>query len=250
MVNFEPARLSRGQCVSMKSKALTGTERRQASFEKAKNKRRDDIIAAAENLIRATGSTDFSMRELAEAAGISPYTTYNLIGTKSTVLFILLNQSIDKIILQKSEGQTHTDPVEGVFAAGSTIADVFDSDAQFYRPLMRHLLGVLDPVHRPQYMKRAYEYWLAVFEPLAVIQESCGGVSATTLARTVQVYMTGTLDYWVHDEVSGTELRDQIKLGLALCLKSQNVPGWTERLDAIIQEVDPAVMRVGARMLA
>ncbi|WP_257556816.1 TetR/AcrR family transcriptional regulator [Sphingobium sp. CFD-2] len=234
----------------MTKQGATAASKRQASFDKAKSKRRDDILAAAEALIRSTGSTDFSMKELAEAAGISTYTTYNLIGSKSTVFYILLNNSIDQINLKRLISGSDHDPVSQIFFAGSAVAEVFDADAEFYRPLMRHLLGVLDPIHRPAYMKRAFEYWLAAFAPIEEAGLLRDGVTAMSLARTVQVFFTGAIDFWVHAEVTGEELRQQIKLGLAICLQSQNLVGWESQISRMITEAGADVANLGSRLMA
>ncbi|MGD9812390.1 MAG: TetR/AcrR family transcriptional regulator [Sphingobium sp.] len=220
------------------------------SVETAKSGRREDILAAAEALIRLTGSTDFSMRELAETAGISTYTTYNLIGSKSTVLYWLLNRSIDRIDLHRGQFQPGRDPVQHIFTAGKAVADVFGTDAVFYRPLMRHLLGVLEPVHRPAYMKRAFEYWLAAFTPMEKAGLLRPGTSAISLARNVQVYFTGAVDYWVHGEMSGDELHSQVQSGIALCLLSQNLSAWNKKLEKMVVDMEPIITDLALRTRA
>ena len=174
-------------------------------------------------LIKQSGSTDFSMKTLAETARISTYTTYNLIGSKSTVLYILLNRSVDRIGIARESYRCGEDPVRYIFDAARAVVDVFDSEADFYRPLMRHLLGVLDTVHRPAFMRRSLEYWVTAFTPLEEAGTLTGGASALTLARNVQVYITGALDYWVHGELTGEELQTQLQAGLCLFLSGQEL---------------------------
>lgn len=41
-----------------------------------------NLVDAAHALIRETGGTGFSMVQLAEKAGVSPATPYNLLGSK------------------------------------------------------------------------------------------------------------------------------------------------------------------------
>src|SRR5437867_496729 len=65
--------------------------------ERNKEKRKSQIIASAERLVLRGKSTDFSMHELAQEAGTSVKTTYNLIGSKSTVLYSILSKALDKI---------------------------------------------------------------------------------------------------------------------------------------------------------
>ena len=57
--------------------------------ERRKLERRERILAAAQELIRATGSLGLSMRALALKAEVSLATPYNLFGSKGAVLHAL-----------------------------------------------------------------------------------------------------------------------------------------------------------------
>jgi AcrR family transcriptional regulator len=218
------------------------------TIEKSKDKRRNAILAACERLIRETGSTDFSMKDLAGAAGISTYTTYNLIGSKSTVLYALLNQGIDQIYAADILQSCPADPIDQVFRAGDAVSAVFTDDPDYYRPLMRYLLGALDPVNRPTYMKRAFLYWRRYTRNLE--ESGClrNDFSSCGLARGLQVLFTGAIDYWVHDEISGDELRAQVRHGIAVHLLAATNGGQGGLLGTIIAETEPVVIAVMARI--
>ncbi|MGD9472606.1 MAG: TetR/AcrR family transcriptional regulator [Novosphingobium sp.] len=234
----------------MSSSAKQLTARRQQGFEKAKEKRRTAILEACERLIRETGTTDFSMKDLAAAAGISTYTTYNLIGSKATVFYVLLNRGIDRIDVERILSGTHPDPFQRVFDAGLAVANVFASDPEFYRPLMRYLLGVLDPVNRPAYMSRAFDYWHQAVQPIADADLLCHGMSASSLARNLQVFFTGAIDYWVHGELSGEELRAQVRYGITLHLLALARDDRAAGLETIIAETEPVITKVAMRQLS
>lgn len=236
-----------GKQMSPSAKQLTA--RRQQGFEKAKDKRRKAILEACERLIRETGSTDFSMKELATAAGISTYTTYNLIGSKATVFYVLLNRGIDQIDVERLLSGTHPDPFQRVFDAGLAVANVFASDPEFYRPLMRYLLGVLDPVNRPDYMSRAFDYWHQAVQPIADADLLRHGMSASSLARNLQVFFTGAIDYWVHGELSGEELRAQVRYGVAVHLLALAQDDRAAGLQTIIAGTESVITTVAMRQL-
>jgi len=61
------------------------------SREQAKAIRRDRIVAAARELIQETEETGFSMRALAERAGVSLVTPYKLFGSKLAGMQALLD---------------------------------------------------------------------------------------------------------------------------------------------------------------
>lgn len=207
---------------------------RQVSIGRAKNMRRQRIIDAAEELIKQSGSTEFSMKQLAEKAGISTYTTYNLIGSKSTVLYTLLNRSVDRIGAKREQYQRGDDPVRYVFDAGRAVVDILHAEEAFYRPLMRHLLGVLDAIHRPAFMERSLEYWRTAFVPLQAVGALRDGATAVTLATQVRVYITGALDFWVHEELTGEELQRILDAGLIAFLAGCKLGRYEITLSEIV----------------
>lgn len=186
--------------------------------EQQKEGRRDAIIAAAEALIRETGSTDFSVGMLAIRAGVSVATLYNLIGSKGTVLYVLLNRSMDQLdSLVIPSGDTG-DPFAQAIDAADVVAEVFINDPDFLRPLYRFLLGVIEPVHRPALMNRALSYWESRLRPLEQARLLPAGIGLTDLAREYQIYFAGALDLWVQGELSDPQFRAQIRYGCVLRL--------------------------------
>lgn len=184
----------------------------------AKGQRRTRIIDAAEQLVRQTKSTDFSMKELAETAGLSTATTYNLIGSKATVLYVLLNRSIDQLSENTFSLADSGSPVDRIEQSTRIAVEFFSGDPGFYRPLMRFLLGVPDPVHRPAFMNRAFDLWLQAFRPLADEYIVPAGVTAEDFARTLNIIFTGALDLWVHEELNNAQFEAQLSQSLWLLL--------------------------------
>ena len=61
-------------------------EQRTSTRELGKSKRRREILAAARDLMRQSDDLGFSMRTLADRAGVSIATPYNLFGSKQAWL--------------------------------------------------------------------------------------------------------------------------------------------------------------------
>ncbi|VWX50021.1 TetR/AcrR family transcriptional regulator [Novosphingobium sp. 9U] len=193
--------------------------------EKKKDEKKHTILASAEALVRAQGHTEFSMAELSRSAGLSTATIYNLLQSKASVLYALLNSSLDKVIAATpAQGN---DPVENAIRASEIAANTFTSDTALFKPLYRYLLGVSDPVHRPAFMGRALAFWM---EHLAGLRDAGmlpPGVGLEELARDHQIYFLGTLDLWVQGELSDEGFRAQIIYSSILRLYA--VPGEAER---------------------
>ncbi|RKP50324.1 TetR/AcrR family transcriptional regulator [Pararobbsia silviterrae] len=193
------------------------TDRHVTTRETGKHARRAAILQAAETLIRRSGSTDFSMQELAAESQLSLATTYNLIGGKSTVLYALLNLRADHAHIAL-DMRPDTDPRERVFTCAREVVRQFTGDPLFYRPLMRFLLGVPDPVHHPAFMARGLEHWCVVMDALERAGGLPQGTHAREVANFVHLFLTGALDMWVHEEYDEARLLHELERYLTVLL--------------------------------
>lgn len=101
------------------------------SREEAKEIRRHRILEAARELIRETERTRFSMRALAERAGVSLVTPYNLFGSKQAIMFALLDEDIEQYAAQLARGRQ--DPLKMLFRAVTLGTEYFNRDQHYYR---------------------------------------------------------------------------------------------------------------------
>lgn len=183
-----------------------------------KEQRRQRILDAAEELIRESAGTEFLMTTLAERAGFSQATPYNLFGSKAGILFALLNRSVDEIFRDADLDNGETDPFERVLHAARVASGVFSADPGFYRPLYRYLLGVVDSEHRPAFMDRALVYWKRALAGAGTAGLFSPELTRDEMARGIVVYFLGTLDLWVQDELDDREFDAQIQYGVACLL--------------------------------
>ena len=213
-----------------------------ASIEHAKIERRGRIIDAAEQLIRSTGTTSFSMHSLASSAGLSTNTTYNLIGSKAAVLYTLLNRTVEKIGSARLSTVKGRDPLQVLLHAGDTVVSAFTSEPGFYRPLLRFLFSAEEPESRLEFMRLSYSYWSAAVIPLNKSGRLLAvGLDGDDVARDMLIYFTGATEFWVHDELSAENFRSQIMHGISLRLLS--VANEHER-QHLIQNISMARSRV------
>src|SRR3546814_18898712 len=102
------------------------------------------------------------MAELEAHANTSHYTSYNLIGSKGTILYTLLHRAIDRITNLPSQADPNFDPLSYAFDMGDFAVEFYVSDPDFFRPLLRFLFGVSDPELRPDFMNIGVRHWIAV----------------------------------------------------------------------------------------
>src|SRR5262249_25684486 len=158
--------------------------------EKQKERRRDQILDAARRLIRATGGTDFPMRRLADEAEVGLVTPYNLFGSKSGVLYALLNLSLEALD-RAVDVSPAAKPVDAVLDLAGIAADIYVDDAAFYRPLMQRVLGVRDAEHRPRALERSQRLWSRTVEAAMRGGLLSRSVDADILARQLMITFIG-----------------------------------------------------------
>lgn len=101
--------------------------------ELGKSQRREDILTAARALMR-DGDDGFSMRTLAEHAGVSIATPYNLFGSKQNILLAVLNE--DLAAYEESLETLRADEVDGLFDATAVMITMLRRDPDFYRSVI------------------------------------------------------------------------------------------------------------------
>ena len=107
--------------------------------ETAKRKRRRRILTEARRLIDEEGLEGLSMRRLAESAELSTRTLYNLYGAKETILFALMEESLDQLD-ETLEQLGPTDPIDRSRTLITASVEMLCGDAQqLHRSLLREL---------------------------------------------------------------------------------------------------------------
>jgi AcrR family transcriptional regulator len=212
--------------------------------EQKKEGRRSAIIEAAEALIRESGTTGFSMVELGKKAGLSTVTTYNLIGSKAAVFEVLLNRCMDRVQTAALFPRDRSDPFKHIFQAADNAVRIYTSDPVLYRPLMRFLLGIPDPTHRPGFMNRGFRFWRTVVQELVDAEYLRDGLEANDVARDFQMYFAGAIVYWVHDQLDASQFRAQVRHGTALRLLAL---GHEDVADQLLREVKLARRRMASK---
>jgi AcrR family transcriptional regulator len=216
--------------------------------EKQASERQERILEAARKLIRATGGTAFSMRALAGEAEVSLATPYNIFGSKSGVLYALLNASLDKVD-RAAVTYSSSSPVARVLEVAGIAADVYARDAAFYRPLMQFLLGVRDVEHRPRFLAQSLGRWTRTVHAAMRHGFLPRTIDAGMLARQLMINFIGVVDLWIHEELDDDAFRAQSLYGLTLLVLANAPPEARPRLSARVRTIErrlPAELAIPA----
>jgi AcrR family transcriptional regulator len=210
--------------------------------EKQKVKRRDQILDAARRLIRSTGGTEFPMRRLAEDAEVGLVTPYNLFGSKSGVLYTLLNESLEGLD-RAVDVRPSAKPVDAVLELAGIAADMYAGDPAFYRPLMQRVLGVRDPDHRPRLVERSLRLWSRPVDAAVRGGLLARSVDAELLSRQLMITFIGALELWVHEDLDDRAFRNQSLYGSALLVLAYASPAARPRLQERLRAIERRLPR-------
>src|SRR5258707_2120396 len=103
--------------------------------ELAKSGRRERIVDSATTLLREIGMEALSVTSIAERAGVSPATVYNLFGTKAAILQQVFDRDLREYekLVEKARAR---DTLERIFKAVGIAASLYRADPGFYRAMM------------------------------------------------------------------------------------------------------------------
>lgn len=180
--------------------------------------RRHVLMDAAEQLIRAEGSTEFSMVALAKAAGVSPATPYNVFESKAGLLFSLLNRSLDEVTATWTHDVSRLPPYQRVIQTAEISAKFYTADAVFYRPLYGFLIGIAGREERVVFMERASALWHAATAGMQSAGLFPPEVPQEEVDLQLATNFSGWMNKWAHTEISDDEFVIRVAYSTATVL--------------------------------
>jgi AcrR family transcriptional regulator len=185
--------------------------------EKHKLERRERILAAAQELIRSTGSVGLSMRALARRAEVSLATPYNLFGSKGAVL-AELGLAVLKKLEREMDAIRSRDPIEDVLHIAELGANTYASDPRFYRVLMGVLTASARGLHDDAITGGSMRLWQRPVEAAVEAGLLRDDVDSEFFARDLVITFLGVLDLWVRGVLDGDAMRIHILYAFTLVL--------------------------------
>lgn len=182
--------------------------------EKAKDMNRAKIRAAAETIIRKEGIEKLTMRRLADVAGVSLRTPYNLFGSKTEVLIALLDGAqFDPF--QNSPARENLSALAALMGALDHAEATFEEDEAYFRVVFREIM-VSDPIEA---QATAVDGVLAIGQAFAIQALNSGelkdGTDAKELGRHLGIQLTAILGMWATGFFSNKESMRQTRRGWA-----------------------------------
>jgi AcrR family transcriptional regulator len=184
--------------------------------EKNKLQRRDAILVAARRLMHESGNTGFSMRSLAEQAGLSLATPYNLFGSKQAIVVALLNADFESF--QVSLNQLSAGSIDVMFEAVRLTTENLEQDPSYYRGTMAEITLSAQFETRKLILGPGYLLWKRLLREAVQKGSLYDEIDLDPFTITVTQLMFANVREWVQGYLSLPEMEARMRYGLALNL--------------------------------
>jgi AcrR family transcriptional regulator len=188
----------------------------------AKPSTRDRVLDAAERLL-AQGSAGFSMRDLAEEAGVSFATPFNQFGNKSAIMLALSARRIT--LMHERFGQTTLPPgaVARVLAAVDIASAVMLDAPAVNRAVMGAISAPGDITGAVSSLSSAL--WAEALRHGDGLAAPTRSLAVTVLPDLLAVAFRGALSFWTAGEVTDQALTRHARLSASAILLGFAEPG-------------------------
>ncbi len=196
--------------------------------EANKRERRARVVAAARSMIHE-GS--FSMRTLAEKAGVSVVTAYSLFGSRQNIISAIYQE--DLAVFEDELDALGVDAIERMFAALSLAAHHFKESPAFNQAMFRAIYGSADSALSDGFITPRIRSWEKLVAEAAATGLLDSDVNVNAMAKNIIHMLIGSILDWVRDNITLEQMHAEVAYGLSLILipvaTKKSVPGLFAR---------------------
>jgi len=211
--------------------------------DRRRQRARTAVIAAARRLLAGGEGESFTMRDLAEAAGLSLVTPYKHFGSKSGVLRAVVDQSVADITERFKRHPFGNDPLGRVMTLAEIGADVLLEDRDVIRPAGRALMINPSGAPGPTLADQATQLWQLAIQADFPFREEAVVLGAPVLARQLAVMFRGMMAFWISGEVDDKGFRSGVVAGATTMILAFAEP---RKARAAVQRLIPDGSRISS----
>lgn len=192
--------------------------------EEGKNRRRDKITAAARSLIQS-GESGFRMRALAEEAGVSIATPYNLFGSKRAILTAVMDADLSRF--KATLARQNADSLSMFTQTVCITRELVELDPQFYRNVM-----LTASAQAPESDRTRLLHWQQLIDNAVADGFLLTFTDSFELATHLRQLFATSLQRWATDEITLREAEAQVNYAITLSLAGLATPISKQRLQS------------------
>jgi len=178
--------------------------------------KRDDIIRAAKELMQARNTSGFSMRTLAEVAGVSIATPYNLFGSKQAIVAAVMDADLDDF--QHALYAEPKDPLEIFFHLVTVSRDFFEREPGFYKAGANALQAETDAALANHFGLPRHALLCRLVANAIQGGYLTHSINPDSIAFTLGQQSFGWIQAWAREQISLDDMEHRTQYGFALVL--------------------------------
>ncbi len=195
--------------------------------EEGKNRRRDKITAAARFLIQS-GESGFRMRALAEEAGVSIATPYNLFGSKRAILTAVMDADLSRF--KETLARQNADSLSMFSKTVSIARELVGLDPQFYRNVM-----LTAYTRAPESDRTRLLHWQQLVDNAVADGFILTFTDSVAMATHLRQLFATPFHRWAKEEISIKEAEAQVNYAITLALAGVATPTSKQRLHSALR---------------
>jgi AcrR family transcriptional regulator len=180
--------------------------------------------------MQETGQAGFSMRGLAERAGVSIATPYNLFGSKQAVMYAVLDA--DLAAYQVNLERLKIDEIDVFFKAVSLATSLYAAEPRFYRAVLFAAYNDGGTEFRAMFGGPRHVMWRRLVNNAKQAGMLDPAVEANSFAINLAHIFFSCIIEWVNGLMSLEEMEARVHFGWAVALRGMATPESEERLGA------------------
>lgn len=198
--------------------------------------RRQNLVEAAQALIRERGDAGFSMAMLAKRAGVSPATPYNLLGSKSEILRLVIRDDTARFG-RELEGHRGSTPLASLLAAADMLVSHYEGDRQLHIGLFRAAFGTDTPEVHGVMSTESLQWWTQLVEAAIESGEIAGFVRAGQLTEKLLCMMGSVSQTWIAGNWTPERFALEMSVSARLVLASVSEPAQRDQMVSEIADL-------------
>lgn len=188
----------------------------QALRERNRQIARDVVLDAAERLLRKGETAEFSMRALAEEAGVGFATPFNHFGNKNAIMRGLWSRLMERIAAAYRAEAPTGDAIDRVLAMGRISVGLLLEEPEVCKAVVGSLgvAGRLPEVIQGQ----SAAFWSLALGDFAGIVTDASKTAGKVLAQQLAFAFRGCLSFWIAGELEDHDLKGAVETSLSTML--------------------------------
>ncbi len=206
--------------------------------ETQKEARRHQILETMMTLLSQKALHDITNSEIADKAGVSIPTLYNLIGNRNDILVHLLNVTMREV-KALSLTQKNLDPVERAEWVGSFLVQQFTAKEDAYRQVIRGVNAISLSAHK-SYEQSPHQLYLELMQEAEAQGVFLPEIGADLVASQLFQMFAGALITWAIEGLNTAQFSMQVTIGFQTVIAAIATPAYRQvALDHIINAPRP-----------